>query len=289
MKRIEMMQVMTSRPNSTCRGGGAVFVSRSGLRALLLGVAVSLVGAQGAGAQGTTPVDWYTGDKTSDPDYKPSIVLDASGSFTSHQTNFGAVALTAALDGNLRQDGFRARVEGIAGEYNYFTTLTPVAPAMIGLQKKIDATQENGGVLGGYGWVSRDWTFALYGGAQVINTNLSYNYPGSPQGLRIGAKFVGEFYGSPTRNTMASGYAAFSTVNNEYYSRFKAGYMVWSNVFLGPEFLALGNEFYSEYRAGLHLTGLRIGQLSLGISGGAASNRTTGSGGYGIVDAQLGF
>ena len=252
---------------------------------LLVSAAISLACGQTAGA-----VDWYTGDKTSEPDYAPSVVLDASDSLTSKGSNFGAVALTTAIEGTLAREGFRARVEGIAGEYNYFTTLPPLGSATLREIKNIGARQENAGVLGGYAWVAYDWNFALYGGVEVINTALSYADPNNTtNGLRIGAKIAGEFYGNPTRNTMLSGYGSYSNNNNEYYSRVKAGYRLWGNVFLGPEFIALGNQFYSEYRAGLHLTGITIGSLTLGLSGGATSNVVTGSGGYGIVDARLGF
>jgi len=54
--------------------------------------------------------------------------------------------------------------------------------------------------------------------------------------------------------------------------------------------LRLATNFYSEYRAGIHLTGVTLGNLSLGVSGGAKQQTEfTGSGGYGIVDARLGF
>jgi hypothetical protein len=255
------------------------------IRSLLLAAGYCVASAQAAGA-----VDWYTGDKTSEPDYAPSIVLDTSVSATTTQSVFGAAAITGALDGNLRQDGFRYRVEGIAGDYNYFTTLPAIAPATIGVGKKIYANQEDGGVLGGYAWNTRNWSFMLLGGVELSNTTLSYPDPNNPTaGFYIGAKIVGEFYGNPTHDTMLSGYGSFSTTNSEYYSRFKAGYRIWENVFFGPEVLALGNRYYSEYRAGVHLTGLTIGQLALGVSGGATSSRVTGSGGYGVLDAHIGF
>jgi len=254
-------------------------------QALFLGAAIIFASAGGACA-----ADWYTGDKTSEPDYAPSIVFDTSDSLTSRQTNFGAIALTAAIDGNFAQEGFRARVEGVAGAYDYFTTLPAAVPGALGEQKKIHATQEDAGVLGGYGWLSRNWSLALYAGMEVSNTTLNWNDPGNTtKGLHIGAKLAAEFYGNPTKNTMLGGYASFSTSADEYYTRFKAGYRIAGSIFAGPEFIALGNQFYSEYRAGIHLTGVTLGNLSLGVSGGASSNRVTGSGGYGIVDARLGF
>jgi hypothetical protein len=243
-----------------------------------LALGFGLLAAGGAGA-----VDWYTGDKTSEPDYAPSIVIDASGSFTSKQSAFGAVAVTGALDGNLRQSGFLGRAEFVGGGYRYEATTA-------GVTRRIDATQTAGGALVGYNWVSPNWTFALFAGAQAVDTHLSpFDANNATHGTHVGAKFVGEFYGNPTDRTMFSGYASYGTANNDYYSRFKAGYALVRQVFIGPEFLALGDLFYTEYRAGLHLTGVTLGPLTLGASGGFTSNRVTGSGGYGIVDARLGF
>ncbi|HUO53370.1 MAG TPA: cellulose biosynthesis protein BcsS [Rhodoblastus sp.] len=235
-------------------------------------------------------VDWYTGDKTSEPDYTPSVVLDASGSFTTNQSNFGAAALTAALDSNMAQSGFRARLEGVGGGYSYFANAVPVAPATVGVRRKINAVEEEGGALVGYAWSSRAWTFALYGGALVTNTTLDPNDPyNTTEGVHVGGKIVGEFYGNPTDKTMLGGYASYGTNNNEYYSRLKAGYAIGHNIFIGPEFLALGNKFYSEYRAGAHITGVRLAQLTIGVSGGVTSSSVDKSGAYAIVDARLGF
>jgi hypothetical protein len=246
-------------------------------RPLLLSLALSLTTAGRAGA-----VDWYTGDKTSDPDYAPSIVIDASGSFAS-TSDFGAVAVTGAVDGNLRQSGFLGRAEFVGGGYRYDATNA-------GFTQLIHATQISGGALVGYNWVSPNWTFALFGGVQAVNTVLNPFDPNNgTNGTHVGAKFVGEFYGNPTEKTMFSGYASYGTAISDYYTRFKAGFAIARQVFIGPEFLALGNQFYNEYRGGLHLSGFTLGQLTFGISGGFVSNRVTGSGGYGIVDARLGF
>jgi hypothetical protein len=246
------------------------------LAALALGA--GLLAGSSAGA-----VDWYTGDKTSEPDYAPSIVIDASGSLTSKQSAFAAVAATAAVDGDLRQTGFRARGEFIVGDYNYAATAA-------GLTRRIQANQQSGGALVGYAWAMPNWTYALFGGVQAVNTDLApIDVNNRTRGLHVGGKIVGEFYGNPTARTMLGGYASYGTANSDYYSRFKAGYAIAERVFIGPEFLALGDKFYTEYRAGLHVTGVTLGALGLGVSGGFTSNRVTGSGAYGIVDARLGF
>lgn len=240
--------------------------------------------------QSSVAADWYTGAKTTEPDYASTIVLDASGSVTSTESAFGAAAVTAAVGGNLQQSGVRARVDGIIGEYSYKTTLAPVAPATIGVQQRIQAHQGGGGALVGYSWVSQDWTASLYAGAEMLNTTLNHNDPNNhTQGTSVGARIAGDFYGMLTPSVMVFGYGSYSTNVNTFYTRFKTGYAVWNGVYIGPELSALGNSFYSEYRAGLHMTGLKLGQLSLGISGGFATSKLNGNGVYGLLDARIGF
>jgi hypothetical protein len=258
--------------------------TRHSLARILLVALGTIFTSQSSGA-----ADWYTGNKTSEIDYAPTIVLDASGSVTTNST-YGAGAVTAAVGGNLQQSGLRARVDGIIGGYSYTATLPPVAPATIGLQQRIQARQGGGGALAGYAWVSPDWTVALYAGVDVINTTLNHNDPNNhTQGTSVGARIAGDFYGMLAPRVMVSGFGSYSTNVSTFYTRFKTGYAVWDGVYLGPEFSALGNSFYSEYRAGLHMTGLKLGLLSLGLSGGVTASRLNGAGVYGLLDARIGF
>jgi hypothetical protein len=278
-QRWRMNWIVTMKRENTRLLGGKL------RRKLLLGTALLLVFSRSAGA-----VDWYTGEKSSDPDYAPSIVIDMSGSGTSTKSDFGNASVSAAIDGNMQQSGYRAHVEGMAGQYEYQTTIAPVAPAKVGTTIDVHARQENVGALAGYAWVSRDWTYAVYGGVEVINTTLSYSDPtNATKGVHIGGKIAGEFYGTPSKSTMLSGYASYSMANSQYYTRFKAGYSIMNAFYLGPELMALGNQFYTEYRAGIHLSGLKLGRLSLGLSGGALRNSVSGSGGYGLLDARVSF
>jgi hypothetical protein len=64
---------------------------------------------------------------------------------------------------------------------------------------------------------------------------------------------------------------------------------VAQNVFIGPEALFLGDDLYRQWRTGLHLSGVTLGALQLGISGGYLKDETRGSGAYGILDARMVF
>jgi hypothetical protein len=88
---------------------------------------------------------------------------------------------------------------------------------------------------------------------------------------------------------MASGYGSYSTLHNSYYTRVKVGWSLIPGIYIGPEVSLLGDSFYRQYRVGAHLTGVKLGRLSLGISGGYLNDDRQGSGTYGIVDARIGF
>lgn len=60
--------------------------------------------------------------------------------------------------------------------------------------------------------MSRNFTYAVYGGIAAQNDSLSPADPNnSVQGSHIGLKISGEFYDNRNKNTLLSGYASYST------------------------------------------------------------------------------
>lgn len=233
--------------------------------------------------------DWYTGDKSSGPDYSPSIMLNGSANVTSAPSLYGAVGATVAPAGGLLKSGLRGKIDGLFGGYSY-TATSEASPGGASYARTIKAVEEGGDAMLGYAWVSRNWTFGLYAGAAFMNTKLSsYDAANKTQGSRVGGLVAIDFWGTPTKKTMVSGYASFSTVNSTFYTRFKTGYAIWNSVYFGPEISVLGNSFYTEYRVGIHATGIKVGRFSLGVSAGFAANRFKSSGAYGLLDGSITF
>jgi hypothetical protein len=225
--------------------------------------------------------DWYTGERTQEIVAKKNVAIDTAATVDTNGSLYGTVIGTIAPFDGLDQDGFRLRLGGVVGRYSY------VGSNGIG---RVNGTQSDGSFLVGYEWVIRAATIAVYVGADVENNKLSINDPNnSSAGTHVGAKVAADFYFNPTPYSMAAGTISYSTSNNAYYSRFKLGLAVIEQLYAGPEMLFLGDNFFSQWRFGAHLTGLRLGAMQFGLSGGYLSDKVRGHGGYGILDARLTF
>lgn len=227
------------------------------------------------GTSAAKAADWYTGAaRTKAEEW---IVTDASVTGTSHGSIFGSAGVTVGLNGDLQQSGPRAKVEGTVGTFAYTNNAA----------QNVRGVQVEGGALVGYEWVWRDARLAGLVGLSVRNTNLSIFDPGSPAaGTTVGAKVAVDFYARPTDRTMVSVHGSFTSNDLAYYTRFKAGYRIAENLYVGPEAFVMGNDFYSQWRVGAHLTGLRMGPIQAGISAGYVYDRDQKSGAYGTLDVR---
>jgi hypothetical protein len=225
--------------------------------------------------------DWYTGERVQDVAPRPHVAIDTAATADTNGSVFGTVIGTIAPFDGLDEDGYRIRLSGVLGRYSY------VGSNGIG---RVTGTQSDGSFMVGYEWVLRAATVAIYLGADVSDNLLSINDPNnSSKGLHVGGKVAVDFYVNPTPYSMISGTLSYATANNAYYSRFKGGIAIAPQLFVGPEVLVLGDDFYSQWRLGVHLTGLRLGPMQFGISGGYLDDKIRGHGGYGLLDARLTF
>jgi Cellulose biosynthesis protein BcsS len=222
--------------------------------------------------------DWYTGAAPAKPNDNWIVAVDASASATSTGSQFAAISATIAPLGALNVSGARLRVEGLAGTY-LFPSSVP------GQQTK--GQQVEGGLLGGYEWVTPRSAFAAFGGVSVRDSQFSNNAPGhAANGTMVGFKGVAEYFGRPTDLTMLSAYGSYSTNYNAYYTRFRWGVKPVGQFYVGPEVSALGDDFFREWRFGAHLTGMQIGPFQFGVSGGYLLDKAGKGGGYGTLDAR---
>ena len=228
--------------------------------------------------------EWYTGASSgsgkTNPDFGVSI--DASVAGTSqgalHVSAFGTIAPFAPMN----ETGVRMRIGGLIGSYKYVST-APGVGSVIGRETA-------GTLLGGYEWVMPTMTVSVFAGLDIQNRTLSKADPNNTVvGAAVGLKTALDFYTNPTPYTMVSGNFTYSTNNSAYYARIKAGMAVVGRVFIGPEMLFLGDNFYGQWRFGAHVTGIKMGALQFGLSGGYVSDRKNGAGAYTILDAQIRF
>lgn len=227
--------------------------------------------------------DWYTGAPASAQPkaFNPVASIDLSAA-ASHGSRHGVLQGTIGPFGGLEQTGLRVRLGGMLGTYVYQATTPGVG--------KVRGDQLGGTALLGYEWVIDRSKFSVYGGLDVIETNLDRVDPeNKTPGTVFGFRGVLDFYSRPTTATMIAGTFSLSSANTAYYGRLKAGFSIFDHVYVGPEVLALGDTFYRQIRAGLHLSGLKIGPVEFGLSGGYAHDRVRGGGAYGLLDVRMTF
>jgi hypothetical protein len=226
--------------------------------------------------------DWFTGAPMSSQSpalTAPIASVDVSiagGTGTLH----GVILGTFAPQGTLEDTGFRARVVGLVGVYNYTSTTVG----------DVRADQRGGQFLGGYEWVSRTSKVALYGGLDFISNTLDkLDVDNKTAGTKVGARIGLDFYATPTPVTMFAGTFNLSSAHMGYYARVKAGYAIFNQVYVGPEAQFLGDSFYSQWRVGAHLSGIKIGPVGLGVAGGYLNDAKRGGGLYSVLDVRVTF
>lgn len=249
-----------------------MFIRRMFATAIALSAGLGVASAQ----------EWYTGSQQNREQESFGAAIDASLTGTSKGSMHGGVIGTIAPFTKLNETGVRLRLGGLLGQYTYVS----ISPGV----GEVKGTEASGSLMGGYEWVTNNATFAIYLGAEFQNRRLNKADPSnSVVGNSAGFKTSVDFHVNPTSYTMLSGNLTYSTNNNAYYTRFKAGMKITENIFVGPEALFLGDNFYGQWRLGAHLTGAKLGALQFGISGGYVNDRRAGSGVYGILDARIGF
>ncbi len=225
--------------------------------------------------------DWYTGAKPQGRTDDWIVAVDASTDITTQGSYFGDINATAAPVGTLSESGVRLRANGLGGVYSYYSAND---------KQTVHGTQESGAVFVGYEWVSPAAVFAGYLGVDVRNNTLSIvDTQNSVVGTSVGAKGQIEFYTKPSLRTMVAANASFATNKTAYFARLRGGYLIGPDLYVGPEFVALGDAFFNQERFGAHITGLRAGPVQVAFAAGYLYDRVRGSGGYATIDARLGF
>lgn len=231
--------------------------------------------------------DWYTGATQVVPKDQWIVAIDASTTYASNKSEFAYAVGTFAIGAStLQQSGARFRLEGLGGAYSYEQSATG---------QQVRGEQFEGGALVGYQQIWNTGALAGYVGFNVRENTLSVVDPSNPTaGTKAGLKTAIEAYLLPTYQTMLSGYASYSTAHNAYYVRGRAGYAAYDNAsygkaYVGPELTFLGDDFFGQWRVGVHLSGIRLGAVQLGVAGGYVWDRVNKEGYYATLDVRTGF
>jgi hypothetical protein len=238
-------------------------------------------------------------------DAEPSRYAAVSGSVDADSLGNRSVdvAATFAPFSSIDESGIRFQLAGDISWYRY-------------------AADDNSGTLA----TGRSQEIALLSGYGISMPRLSVNLltgvafgeianPGETTD-RWGAKVAISFYATPTDRTMASGWATYSTIANSLQAQAKIGLKIFGDVYVGPEtkfswrqilpwepdltaitltapvptFATISpRTSVASMRFGAHISALRIGPTSIGVSGGWTQDRELGDGYYGSASVYLPF
>jgi outer membrane immunogenic protein len=183
----------------------------------------------------------------------------------------GVVAGLFALTNDLEKSGPRLYLSGGAGWYQFGTTG--------GTVKGIYST---GDVLGGYGFVGKNYDINLLAGVSAENDILSSVDASDPvHGTEGGIKVRSDFTVNPTPKTLFEGEVDYTTAFKTYYSSAKFGYDIFGNeIFFGPQVVAFGDARFNQWRVGGAISQIKFGKAEVDLSVGYARDSSVGSGAF---------
>ena len=223
----------------------------------------------------------YGAAAKSEDDEAAGRVLAFSGFDVSKNSYGGLVGTLIAPYRDLDTSGLRFYMLGEGGVYKY--------PAG---DRSIRGAYEGGDVLAGYGFEGDFYSINLLAGLNAINHTLSQiDLENQVQGTAFGAKVHADAWVNPTPKTLTYGEAEYSTAFRTYYTKAKFGYDFTNGkeIFVGPEFVALGDERFNQWRVGAHLTQVKFGKFQVDVSAGYANDSIVGRGAYGTIELSTNF
>ena len=203
--------------------------------------------------------------------------------------------LTAALFGDLRDNGWRLRASGSYGEYRYSRSYwdsvakEEVHLRFVGHHRAIDT-------LLGYQLSSGPVTVKGFAGLTQVH-KLDAAQPGSPialddengfQGDRLGLKLALETWTRLSDWGFLQVDASWSQPTDSYAARLRLGYRLWSGWSLGPELSAFGNLMPDQGRAGAFIR-FEWDRGEVSLSAGALGDQRGAEEAYGTINALFRF
>lgn len=129
-------------------------------------------------------------------------------------------------------------------------------------------------VMPGWRFKLEKFEASMFAGLDVQTHRFHPDDPGNRlAGTHVGMRFAGDVWWEPLPDTMANGWASWSTIGTSYAARIAFGWRPVGLFYLGPEAQALGDGSYRELRFGLHVTSWRTGPLEWSAGGGYAHSQ----------------
>lgn len=209
------------------------------------------------------------------------IGAGSAGAETSTATLFGSVE--AAFDGAYVTTGIDLPLPTVPGAVMRVTAGSGVSWLRPNPGYPFPALEvkQAGRLL--FGWrESGAWGVAtLFGGLAVEHRALPRGFLDPQTGTRLGPAMVLDAWLKPVERVSVQVYAELAMPYSIASFRVAPGYEVASGVFVGPEASIGLHHGTMRSRAGLHITGLRVWDVGLRLSGGYAVDRGGRGGAYG--------
>lgn len=133
------------------------------------------------------------------------------------------------------------------------------------------------------GWRLRRQHFeaTIYGGLDLQSHAFLPDDPNNPmRGHSGGLRLAGDFWWEPTAQTMAQGWATWSSADKSYVVRGALGWRPFDWFYVGPEAQFLGDGEYRQFRFGVHVTAWRSGRFEWSAGAGLAREQGVDAGAY---------
>ncbi len=237
----------------------------------------------GSGLGGSMPVMSYAPDSrlSREEDDESAKTIRASSSVSVGKDSFdGVVGGLLALTSDLDKSGPRLYLSGGAGWYQFSKT-----------NGAVQGVYSTGDVLGGYGFVGKNYELNLLAGLSAENDILSESDPTDPvHGTQGGVKVRADLSANPTPKTLFDGEAEYTTAFNAYYTSAKFGYDFFGKeIFVGPLVAAFGDARFNQWRVGGSISQIKVGKLELDISVGYAHDSSVGDGAFADIGLTTDF
>jgi hypothetical protein len=202
-----------------------------------------------------------------------------TGLDVAHDSMFGWAGVTAAPFGLLDDDGWRFRVLGGTGRYQYRTSAT-----RSGLN---EATLAGAEILSGFQRSFTGGALTIYVGPHLEEQRLAEPDPGNAQaGTRLGVKAAAEICARFDSVWLLIASASASTLRRTYHARTMLARELAPMWSIGIEGAVYGDMRYMEPRAGI-LVNAAYGKSMVTLAGGVLANSAKGRGVYATLSLYV--
>jgi len=201
----------------------------------------------------------------------------------SEDSNYGYIGAVIPVNSTLGDEGFRVRLWGEYQEYDYDGNIG-------GTPTSFDADGFGGNFSVGYQWNFQSTTIAAYAGVALRDIDISPTDPSSDtEDDDVGARFQLEIYPQLSSNIDAALIGTYTAVFDSYWVRLRPGYKLPNGLKIGPEITVLGDDNFDKQKYGAFLSGIKLGNVKVGINAGYEDDDDDDGSAYGGISLSTVF